>query len=410
MNYVIIGNSVAAVTAVSSIRENDKEGKITVISSENHHVYSRPLISYLLLGKVNEEKMKYRNDDFYKDNSCELLLGKTAKNIDNENKVVVLDDGKNIPYDKLLIATGSSPIIPPIEGLDSVKNKFSFMTLDDANAIQSVINKDSKVLILGAGLIGLKCAEGIANQVKKVTVVDMSDKILSSILDDNGAKIMQTHIESKGIEFILNKRATRFENNVAYLEDEKVEFDVLVLAVGVRANTSLLKDIGGEVNRGIIVNNKMETSINDIYAAGDCVELLDISSNENKVLALLPNAYMGGECAGSNMSGTDKTFNNAIPMNAIGFFGLNIITAGNYIGDDIIQKNCDNNKYKRLFYKDDNLCGYILIGDIDKAGIYTSLIREKTPLSSIDFELVCEKPTLLAFSKKERNKKLGGKK
>mgnify|MGYP001470469746 FL=1 len=129
MKYVIIGNSTAAIGAVEAIRKNDKEGKIVILSKENHHVYSRPLISYLLLGKTTEEKMKYRKDSFYTENKCELKLNKTAERIDVENKQVILDDGSYESYDKLLIATGSSPFVPPIRGLDKVKNKYTLPLL-----------------------------------------------------------------------------------------------------------------------------------------------------------------------------------------------------------------------------------------------------------------------------------------
>ena len=237
--------------------------------------------------------------------------------------------------------------------------------------------------------------------------VDLAPRILSSILDEDGAKVVQSHIESKGIEFRLAASVKKFETNTAVLESgEKINFDVLVLAVGVRPNTALLKDIAN-IERGIIVDNKSQTSALDIFAAGDCTQTLDVSSGQNKIMALLPNAYMQGECAGVNMAGGEKTFDKAIPMNAIGFFDLHMITAGNYTGDVYAQN--ENGNYKRLFYSDNKLNGYILIGDVDKAGIYTSLIRERTPLDAIDFALVCEKPGLMAFTKEDRMAKLGGK-
>jgi NADPH-dependent 2,4-dienoyl-CoA reductase/sulfur reductase-like enzyme len=288
------------------------------------------------------------------------------------------------------------------------------MSLDDAHKIDAALapalatelSEKKRVLIIGAGLIGLKCAEGIAERAAHITVIDLAPRILSSILDDEGAKVVQSHIESKSIEFKLAASVKKFEKNVAIMENgEKINFDVLVLAVGVRPNTALLKDIAN-IDRGIIVDNKSQTSTQDIFAAGDCTQTLDISSGQNKILALLPNAYMQGECAGVNMAGGEKIFDKAIPMNAIGFFGLHMITAGNYTGDIYAQNEGGN--YKRLFYSDNRLNGYILIGDVDKAGIYTSLIRERTPLDTIDFALVCEKPGLMAFTKEDRMVKLGG--
>jgi NAD(P)H-nitrite reductase large subunit len=407
MKYIIIGNSAAGVGAVEGIRQIDKQGEITIITNEPHHTYSRPLISYLLLGKVDEEKMKYRDSGFYNDNNCKLLANVTVTGIDAKAKQVALSDNSRVPYDKLLVAAGSSAFVPPFDGLNSVKDKFTFMSLDDAHNLDKALSENKRVLIIGAGLIGLKCAEGIAERVSHITVVDLAPRILSSILDDDGAKVVQSHIESKGVEFKLAASVKKFESNTAILESgDKLAFDVLVLAVGVRPNTALLKDIAN-IERGIIVDNKSQTSALDIFAAGDCTQTLDVSSGQNKIMALLPNAYMQGECAGVNMSGGEKTFDKAIPMNAIGFFGLHMITAGNYTGDMYAQN--ENGNYKRLFYGDNKLNGYILIGDVDKAGIYTSLIRERTPLDSIDFALVCEKPGLMAFTKEDRMAKLGGK-
>jgi len=409
LKYVIIGNSAAGIGAVEGIRQIDRQGEITLITNEPYHTYSRPLISYLLLGKVTEETMKYRGDSFYAENNVRLVHADVSK-IYAEKKQIILSDGGKIDFDKLLAATGSLPFVPQIDGLDTVACKHTFMSLDDALGLNEVLDKNKKVLIIGAGLIGLKCAEGIAGKFDHVSgggikVVDLAPRVLSSILDD-GAQMVQSHLENKGIEFELGCTIKRFENNVAILESgEKIEFDVLVLAVGVRPNTALLNDVA-QIDRAVVINEKSETTAPDIYAAGDCTQTLDISSGQNKIMALLPNAYMQGECAGINMAGGEKSFDKAIPMNAIGFCGMHIITAGNYTGDVYTENG--NGSYKRLFYNDNKLNGYILIGDVDKAGIYTSLIREQTPLDTIDFKLVCEKPGLMAFSKEARSIKLGG--
>jgi len=408
MKYVIIGNSAAGVGAVEGIRQIDKQGEITIITNEPHHTYSRPLISYLLLGKVTEEGMKYRGGGFYTDNNCTLIANTAVTEIDAAAKKVILSDGRRLPYDKLLVAAGSSPFVPPFEGLDTVKDKCTFMSLDDAKKLDAMLEQNKRVLIIGAGLIGLKCAEGIHRRVKHITVLDLAPRILSSILDDDGAKLVQNHLESRGVEFKLAVSVKKFDNKTAVFESgETADFDILVLAVGVRPNTALLNGIA-KIERGIIVNEKSETSAQDIYAAGDCTQTLDVSSGQNKIMALLPNAYMQGECAGINMADAARgaRFDKAIPMNAIGFFGLHIITAGNYNGD-VYTENSGGN-YKRLFYSDNKLNGYIIIGNVEKAGIYTSLIRERTPLDKIDFALVCEKPGLMAFTKEDRMVKLGG--
>ena len=185
-----------------------------------------------------------------------------------------------------------------------------------------------------------------------------------------------------------------------------MNFDIVVVAVGVRPNAELVKEIGGDVNRGIITDERCHTSIPDIYAAGDCTESYDITVNQHRILALLPNAYMQGESAGYDMVGASKPYDKAIPMNAIGFFGYHIITAGSYDGEAYV--SADGDSYKKLVVKDGVLKGYILIGDVRRAGIYTKLIREQVPLDTIDFELIKEKPQLMAFAKAERAKQLAG--
>ena len=406
MKYIIIGNSAAGIGAVEGIRQIDEQGEITIITDERYHTYSRPLISYFIHGKVTEDGMKYRSDNFYSDNSCTLICGVTATEIDTEAKAVVLSDKRRVCYDRLLIATGSTAFVPHFEGMGTVTSKHTFMNLDDAHRLNDALRYESRVLIIGAGLIGLKCAEGILNHVKKITVLDLAPRILSSILDDDGAKQVQTHLENEGIEFRLGGNIHQFENNTAILASgEKIDFDILVLAVGVRPNTGLLAGIA-KIDRGIVINGRSETTALDIYAAGDCTQTTDVSSGQNKVMALLPNAYMQGECAGVNMAGGEKSFEKVIPMNAIGFCGLHIITAGTYAGEVYARSEGEN--YKRFFYGDNKLNGYILIGNVDKAGIYTSLIRERVPLDTIDFELVCEKPGLMAFSRETRKMKLGG--
>ena len=185
-----------------------------------------------------------------------------------------------------------------------------------------------------------------------------------------------------------------------------VDFDLLVLAVGVRANSELVRDAGGEVNRGILVDEKMQTTLTDVYAAGDCAEGYDAALGARRVLAILPNAYMQGNTAGINMAGGEKEFGNAVPMNAIGFFGLHIMTAGVYDGE--MFEDAKNGSIRRLFVKDGRLVGFILMGGTDRAGIYTSLIREKTPLDTVDFDLTKKVASNLIFSQDIRRKKFGG--
>ena len=407
MKYLIIGNSAAAVGCVEGIRQVDQEGEITIVSTEPHHVYSRPLISYLILGKTDEQRMKYRGDDFYEKNGVTALLGRTATKIDPDGKKVSLDDGSSLAYDKLLVATDSKPFVPPAEGLDQVEKSFTFMTLDSAKALAAALTKESRVLIVGAGLIGLKCAEGITGKAASIDVVDMADRILPSILDEHGSAMVMEHIQKQGIRFHLSTSVAQFKEGAAFLKNgEELPFDILVMAVGVRPNTELVRDAGGEVGRGIVTDETCRTTLPDIYAAGDCTESWDVAAGQRRVLALLPNAYMQGETAGIDMAGGERKYNKAIPMNAIGFWGLHIITAGSYDGEAYVDEK--PGAYKKLVTRDGVLKGYILIGDVARAGIYTSMIRERTGLDTVDFELLKQKPQLMAFRRSDRAKMLGG--
>ncbi|MCR5755171.1 MAG: FAD-dependent oxidoreductase, partial [Acetatifactor sp.] len=390
----------------------DTVTKIIVISQESHPVYCRPLISYYLEGKTDLKKMSYRDSDYYSRMNCDVIYGKEAVRINPVAKEITLNDDTVISYSTLCIATGSSPFVPPFSGLETVDKKYSFMTMDDMLALESAISPQSKVLIIGAGLIGLKCAEGLKDRVAKITVCDLADRVLSSILDTDCASMMQQHLEQNGIQFFLKDSVDSFEGNVAHMKSgETLSFDVLVLAVGVRANTALLKDIGGDVNRGILVNTKMETSIPDIYAAGDCTEGDDISYHVKRVLAILPNAYIQGHCAGVNMAGADEEFNQAIPMNSIGFFGLHAMTAGTYYSAEeggTLYEEKTGNTMKRLYTRDGYLTGYILIGNTERAGIYTSLIRNHIPLDTLDFDTLRKQATSTAFSDEKRKQIFGG--
>lgn len=408
MRYVIIGNSTAAIAGIEGIRSKDKQGSITLISMENHHTYSKPLISYLVQGKTNKEKMKYRPDNFYEGNNVHTIFGKKAVKIVPDMKSVMLDDSTQVEYDKLLVATGSSPFIPDIAGLDKVKDMHTFMTLDDAEGLIRSVSGQSRILILGAGLIGLKCCEGLKDKVASVTVIDLAKQVLPSILDIESSDMVREFLIKKGVNIKLSCSIRQaFENSALLTDGTTIEFDTLVIAVGVRPNISILKAAGADADRGILVDNCCKTSIEDIYASGDCTQGYDMTCKNSRVLALLPNAYMQGFTAGVDMTGGKKTFDTGMPMNALSLMGMHILSAGIYEGENYIEKS--DGKYKKLFFSDDVLKGFILVDDIECAGIYTAMIRNRTLLSSMDFDLIKQKPSLCALAKERRSNLLNGK-
>lgn len=417
MKYLIIGNCAAGISAAEALRANDKTGEITIISSENVPAYGRPLISYFLSGKVKAENMLYREDSFYKSRKIEVLLNTKAQKINAAQKEVLTEDGRVLNYDKLLIASGSIPFVPPIKNLCGQKNVFSFLTYEDAKRIKESINEDSRVVIAGAGLIGLKAAEGLFGKVGKITVVDLADRVMASVLDKPSADIIQNHIARNDIEFILNTSIAEIEGEnmagkVLLSDGQTLECDILIIAVGVRPNIAVAKEAGLKINKGIVVDRYMNTSAADIYAAGDCVESFDLISNEYKILALWPNAANQGEIAGCNMAGLKQKSPAFFAMNAISFFGMQLISAGyicendyNYSFSDLTPQE---SKARRLNIQDDRLIGFLLINDFQRAGIYTDLINNKTKLSELEYDIRAKDIGLGIYPENVRKGKIWG--
>ena len=407
MRYVIIGGSAAAIGCIEGVRSVDKTGEIILITRETEWNYSRPLISYLLEGKTTRDKMWCRPDSFFTRNGVTVKAGVLATALDAGDRTVRLSTGERLAYDRLLAATGSRPFVPPIPGLETVERTFCCQTLSDASALAEALRSESRVLILGAGLTGVKCAEGIRGLCAQIAIADLAPRVLPAVLDDTAAAMVQARMEEKGVRFYLNDSAAAFRGNTARLQSgTELEFDVLVTAVGVRPNTQLVADAGGAVDRGILVDGRCATTLPDVYAAGDCAQGYDAVSGEKRMLPLWPNAMLQGETAGINMAGGRADYTQGIALNASGVFGLHMVTAGSYEGESFTVQR--DGSYKRLVTADGVLKGVIMVGDVSRAGIYTDLIRKKKPLSEIDFDLIRESPQLMAFSQKDRRVQLGG--
>lgn len=404
MRYVIVGNSTAATFAAENIRSLDRSGEILILSEEPFPAYGRPLISYYLQGRVSLAGMALRPARFYEENRIAVRLGVRVRSLDPAAKRVIAADGEEIAYDKLLIATGSRPFLPPIGGAERI---FTFSSLGDAIALERAVGPSSRVLILGAGLIGMKCAEGLARRAGKITVVEKADRVLSSVLDGESAAAMRRRSEEEGIDLCLGDGVARIDGQTAETErGRRIPFDVFVCAAGVRPRTELVKEAGGAADRGILVDEFQRTSLPDVYAAGDNCESSDVSSGTRRVLALLPNAAAQGAVAGRNMAGGEARFTDAVPVNAVGLFGLHAVTAGTYEGESLIRRS--ETGYRRLFVSGGVLKGYILTGNVARAGILTSLVRNRTPLGALDGSLLEGEPTLAAFPKAAREEMLTG--
>ena len=416
MRYVIIGASAAGLAAAQQIRKTDKNGEITVLTRENYFPYSRPSISYLLKGTVEEKKMFLRKPQFYADNKIAVITGAAVTKIDREKKTVKAGR-KEYPYDKLCIAAGSKPFVPPVENAQGCKNVFTFLDLASAKALKKAVNKNTRAVVIGAGLIGMKAAEGLSKICKSVHVAELSPRVLPSILDEKSAVSVKKYLEAHGLCFHLENTVVKAQTkggmvkSVLLKSGETLDCDVLVIAVGVRPETVLAEKAGLEVNRGIIVDQKtMQTSDKDIYAAGDCTVSVDMLDGSNKIIALWPNAVYQGMAAGANMAGETYEAAGAYSVNAIDFYGLRICTCGliNAKGEQYHDKiKAQGDSYKRLIFEGDKLVGYVLINASDNAGIYTNIIANGVSLDTLAGDIM-DTPSLFLFNRETRTDKLAG--
>jgi NAD(P)H-nitrite reductase large subunit len=415
LKYLIIGNSVAATAAVDAIRERDTKGDITLVSDEPQFVYSRPLISYLLAGNVKVEQMYYRGKNFYDKTKVRAILGRKVTNIDAENKRVVLEDGEELPFEKLLIATGGRLIVPKTKGSD-LGGVFTFTKWDDVEKIKKFLlgNEVKRVVIVGGGLIGLKAAEGLIALGIKITIVELSDRIMSSTFDSTTSEMMKKILEKRGVEVVTKNTADEIIGNgpkvggVVLRDGTRINCEMVVFAIGVSPNIELVKDSGIKVNRGIHVDEYMRTNFPDIYAAGDVVEAYDMVLQNNRPIAIWPNASIQGAVAGHNMAGGEKKYVGGFAMNSIEIcdiptisMGLTDPPAGK--GYEVLQA-LDEEKptYRKIILKDNVVVGAIFVNDIDRAGIFTSLIKDKIDTSSFKDVLLKEEFGLAWFPKEYR--------
>ena len=417
MKYLIIGNSAAAVGAVEAIRRNDKGNPITIISDEPHHVYSRPLISYLLAGHTKEDKMYYRDENFYKENNVETVFNKRVTGVDTKKKQVILEDKKKIDYDKLLIATGGTPFVPPIKGKDR-KNVYTFTKWSDAEEIIKISKKVQKVVVIGAGMIGLKAIEGLNAIGIDVTVVELAPEVLSRALDKDASRIVQRKMEEAGVEVITNNEVVEITGKgntatgVVLRDKKKIKCDLVIVAIGVIPNTGFIKESGIKINRGIVVDERMETNVKGVYAAGDVVEALNMLTNEKMPIPIWPLAYRQGSIAGDNMSGGTLVYKGGFPMNSIEFPGaptisLGIIDPRGEGYESLIKNDSKNGNYKRIIIKNERLVGAILVGDdVDRAGILTGLIKEQKPVTAFKDKLLDRNFGFVHMPKEHRREKL----
>jgi len=417
--YLIIGNSAGGIAAAEAIREMDKAGEITIISDEPYHAYSRPLISEYLAKRCPLERMLFRPADFYEKNNIRTFLGKKAQHLDIDKHIVELESGEKIRWEKLLLATGGLPIVPEIEGI-GLKGVFTFTKLDDAKAIDEFLSHYGikvRAIVIGGGLIGVGVTEALVRRGIEATIVEMKERILNTILDEEGSTLEEKTLTEAGVEIITGHTVGKIgsylpgEATGVTLDDTRpIPCELVIVAIGVRPRLDLAIGTGIKVNRGIVVDRRMATSNPEVFACGDVVEAHDFIYGENRLTPIWPNAYMGGRVAGFNMAGVPTEYSGGTAMNSLKYFGLAVASAGMVNPPDdsyeVISNRYDH-MYKKVVLKDGLVVGMVFAGDIEKSGVVFSLMKDRVEVERFKQALVAEDFSLASLPEEMWRARLG---
>ena len=396
MRYVIVGASAGGMAAAEAIRKRDPAAEIVMLTDESRPPYYRPLIPYLIYdGKpeseiVREPRLTAKNLD--------LRLDARATKFDPAARTLMLADRTTLSYDRLLLATGASPTRPDIAGLKG-PGVFTLRKWEDALAIATAAKGVTRAVVLGAGRIGMKSAFALRHLGLSVTVVELLDRIVPQQLDAASAAIFAEAVKNAGVETILGhtlkkiNRRTGKITSVALDDDRKIKTDFVVVGVGVRPNLDLAVAGGLKVNRGLLVDDHLRTSEPDVFAAGDVVETKDVVTGDSIVSGIWTNAVTMGRIAGDNMAGGTSVYEGAFGLlNAMELGGLPVISVGDIHsepGDGVevfVEQRGSN--YRKLVFRENRLIGLVLVGVIERAGVYQTLIREKADVSALRRELL----------------------
>ena len=387
MHYVILGAGPAGVTAAETIRQKDRNGRITLIGGEPEPPYSRMAIPYLLHGNIEERGTYLRQKADHYDSLCIEYRHGRAGGIDSRRKELYLSGGDPVAYDKLLIATGASPVIPKMSG-SNLEGVVNCWTLADARAILKRADKGAPVVLVGAGFIGSIVLEALYQRGCDLTVVEIAPRMVARMMDDTAGGMLARWCREKGVKVhtgtkVNSIRQTGSNGGATLAVDlssgQAIPAQLVVLAAGVKSNTGFLVGSGVKVNWGIQVNPFLETSAPDVFAAGDCCEAIDISTGKPDMLAIQPVAVEHGRLAGLNMSGTKTPHRGSLNMNVLDTMGLISSSFGLWQGKPEGQtaKLIDetNFKYLKLNFEGDRLIGAQSVGLTDHVGMLRGLIQ-----------------------------------
>lgn len=397
--YLIIGNSAGAVGAVESIRAIDKDSPIGIISDEAHHVYSRPRISDCIALKTTAESIAYRPLSFYEEHRITPILGVRAVALDPKAKTITVDNGEKIGYEKLLLATGANPAKPPIPGIE-LPGVHYFVTFDQAETIAKNLDTVREIVIIGGGLIGLQAGEALAKVGIKVSIVEMLDRVLALAVDEYASVLIAKKFEENGVTILTSSRVARIEGDgdtgvsgVSLSDGTLLACQAVIVATGVIPRTELAVGAGITVRRGIPVNDYMQTSEQDVYAAGDVAETRDLLTGECRLMPIWPSAYMEGRTAGSAMAGKPVKYPGGLSMNSAHFFEFPVTSAGILQAPEgsteILESNENTGYYRRIILMNNIPIGMVMAGDaVDRGGLVLGLIRNKTDVTPFLDKLV----------------------
>ncbi|GAA0109754.1 FAD-dependent oxidoreductase [Clostridium tertium] len=393
MAYVIVGASASGINAARTLREHDKDAEIILISKDDH-VYSRCILHHFLDGRRDIEDLDFSPDNFFEMYKIKWIKGVEVIGIDIKEKLLKLSNEDNLRYDKVLLATGSSSFLPPIENLRSANNVIGLRNLDDAIKIKNIARKVKNVVILGAGLVGVDALAGLLDYNINITLIEMGDRLLPLQLDKYAANIYEERLKKEGVNLKFGVRAEKVivddENNPISIKlntGEEVPCELIIACTGVRSNVGFLKDSGIECDKfGLIINAKGETNVRDVYGAGDI-------TGRNPIW---PTAVKEGMIAANNMVGKETFMEDYFgSKNTMNFCGVATMSLGMVVKPDESYEeitDIDGKDYKKIIYKDGAIYGAIVQGDLSYVGVLTQLIKQKInvdrvkkPLFDIDY-------------------------
>ena len=390
MHIAIIGNSAAGLAAARTIRKIKPSAGITVISDESGPAYARCLIPEILAGVRDIPGIGYATQQFYQDYDINLRSGIKVSSINAVNHELKLEGEQVIKYDRLLVATGASPVQPGWPGSD-LKGVFTLRTASQAVMIRKIAADCESAVVEGGGLVSLKAAFALKKRgVKDVVVIEKGPHILIKQLDRDSAALVESDLTSIGIKFYCDNglasaiQGPRGELQAVELEDgRKLPAGLVVVSKGIQPNTELISNAGGKAERGIWVNEYLETSLPGIYAAGDCIEVTDSVTGVQEVPGLWTLAVEQGRTAGYNLTGQAKKYPPPLTrLNSAQFGSVPFVSVGDVQGGDEQVVYKDAVVYRKLCFRDNILTGFIMAGLVDRAGVYTSLVKQAKRLSA----------------------------